>query len=51
MASQDLFVTTVRGGNVLFKNDGHGHFKDITQGGRALTWRGYSSGAVFLRLR
>jgi hypothetical protein len=24
---QDLFVTTVRGGNVLFENDGHGHFK------------------------
>src|SRR6516164_4975264 len=22
----DLFVTTVRGGNVLFENDGHGHF-------------------------
>src|ERR1700728_3312265 len=27
----DLFVTTVRGGNLLFKNDGHGHFKDITK--------------------
>ncbi len=23
---QDLFVTTVRGGNLLFKNDGHGTF-------------------------
>ncbi len=23
----DLFVTTVRGGNVLFENDGHGHFR------------------------
>jgi hypothetical protein len=27
---QDLFVTTVNEGNVLFQNDGHGHFKDIT---------------------
>src|SRR6185369_11064303 len=26
----DLYVTTVRGGNVLFENDGHGKFKDIT---------------------
>ncbi len=28
---QDLFVTTVRGGNVLFENDGRGHFKDISK--------------------
>ena len=28
---QDLFVTTVRGGNVLFENDGHGHFTDISK--------------------
>src|ERR1043165_581899 len=28
---QDLFVTTVRGGNVLFENDGKGHFKDISK--------------------
>src|SRR4029077_735384 len=27
---QDLFVTTVRGGNLLFENDGHGVFRDIT---------------------
>src|SRR5436190_10210182 len=27
----DLFVTTVRMGNFLFKNLGHGKFKDITQ--------------------
>jgi enediyne biosynthesis protein E4 len=26
----DLYVTTVRGGNVLFENDGKGHFRDIT---------------------
>lgn len=42
----DLFVTTVRGGNLLFENDGHGHFRDITAeagvGGVA-----HSSGAVF----
>src|ERR1700693_230533 len=29
--TQDLFVTTVLGGNALFKNDGHGHFQDITK--------------------
>ncbi|MFZ0878614.1 MAG: VCBS repeat-containing protein, partial [Candidatus Acidiferrales bacterium] len=44
--AQDLFVTSVLGGNVLFKNDGHGHFKDITeQAGLGL--RAHSSGAVF----
>jgi hypothetical protein len=43
---QDLFVTTVRGGNALFENDGHGHFKDITkQAGLNLV--AHSSGAVF----
>ena len=43
---QDLFVTTVRGGNVLFENDGHGHFKDITQeAGVGLV--AHSSGAFF----
>ena len=26
----DLYVTTVRGGNVLFENDGKGRFRDIT---------------------
>jgi len=26
----DLFVTSVRAGNLLFRNDGHGHFTDIT---------------------
>ena len=28
---QDLFITTVRGGNALFENDGHGRFRDITK--------------------
>ena len=42
----DLFVTTVRGGNVLFENDGHGHFKDISkEAGVDLV--AHSSGAVF----
>jgi enediyne biosynthesis protein E4 len=42
----DLFVTTVRGGNLLFENDGHGHFRDITQdAGVGLS--AHSSGAVF----
>ncbi len=43
---QDLFVTTVRGGNVLFENDGHGHFKDITRQA-GIDMVGHSSGAVF----
>ena len=42
----DLFVTTVRQGNVLFENTGGGRFRDITaQAG--LGYRGHSSGAVF----
>lgn len=42
----DLYVTSVRGGNRLFENDGKGHFKDITaQSG--LGYVGHSSGAVF----
>jgi len=46
----DLFVTTVRMENFLFKNLGHGRFKDITQesglgGGQATAL--HSSGAVF----
>lgn len=43
---QDLFVTTVRGGNVLFENDGHGHFKDITKES-GLGMVAHSSGAFF----
>jgi hypothetical protein len=43
---QDLFVTTVRGGNVLFENDGHGHFKDVSKGA-GVDLATHSSGAVF----
>ena len=43
----DLFVTTVRGGNVLFENDGSGRFEDVTE--RAgVGYSGHSSGATFL---
>jgi len=43
---QDLFVTTVRGGNVLFENDGRGHFRDITKDA-GVSLAAHSSGAVF----
>src|SRR4029078_12583258 len=43
---QDLYVTTVRGGNVLFENDGKGHFKDVTAKS-GLGYVGHSSAAVF----
>ena len=43
---EDLFVTTVRGGNVLFENDGHGHFKDISKAA-GLDLVSHSSGAFF----
>lgn len=42
----DLFVTTVRHGNVLFHNLGNGKFKDITEQA-GLAYSGHSSGAVF----
>jgi hypothetical protein len=42
----DLYVTTVRGGNVLFENDGKGHFRDITASA-GLSYVGHSSAAVF----
>ncbi len=42
----DLFVTTVRGGNLLFENDGHGHFRDITREA-GIEGTAHSSGAVF----
>ena len=44
---QDLFVTTVRGGNVLFENDGRGRFRDVTQEA-GLGLAAHSSGALFL---
>ena len=44
--TQALFVTTVLGGNALFKNDGHGHFRDITKAA-GLDLVSHSSGAVF----
>ena len=42
----DFYVTTVRGGNVLFENDGHGRFKDISAAS-GLNYVGHSSAAVF----
>jgi hypothetical protein len=42
----DLFVTTVRMGNVLFKNLGGGKFKDISKEA-GVDYVGHSSGAVF----
>src|SRR6185369_2982923 len=42
----DLYVTRVRGGNVLFENDGKGHFKDVTKES-GLGYAGHSSAAVF----
>ena len=44
---QDLYVTTVRGGNLLFENDGQGRFTDISVAS-GLDYVGHSSGAVFL---
>jgi enediyne biosynthesis protein E4 len=43
---EDLFVTTVRGGNALFENDGHGHFRDISREA-GIDLVAHSSGAVF----
>lgn len=42
----DLFVTTVRGGNVLLLNDGHGHFEDVSEAS-GLGAVGHASGAAF----
>jgi hypothetical protein len=42
----DLYVTTVRGGNMLFENDGHGRFRDISAAS-GLNYVGHSSAAVF----
>ncbi len=43
---QDLFVTTVRMGNALFRNDWKGRFTDVTKQS-GLEYAGHSSGAVF----
>ena len=43
---QDLFVTTVRGGNVLFENDGKGHFRTSRRRRESIS-SVHSSGAVF----
>ena len=43
---QDLYVTTVRYGNVLFENDGKGKFTDITERS-GLGHVGHCSSAVF----
>ena len=42
----DLYVTTVRAGNVLFENQGGGRFRDITKAS-GLAYVGHSSSAVF----
>jgi hypothetical protein len=42
----DLFVTTVRHGNRLLENVGHGKFRDITETA-GVGYVGHSSGAVF----
>src|SRR5262245_25052312 len=43
---QDLYVTSTRGGNVLFKNIGGGKFQDVTQVA-GLSHIGHSQTAVF----
>ena len=43
---QDLYVTAIHLGNVLFENDGHGRFKDVSQYS-GLDYEGHSGGAVF----
>lgn len=42
----DLYVTTVRGGNHLFENDGQGRFRDISAAA-GVSYTGHSSSAVF----
>ena len=43
---EDLFITTVRGGDFLFENDGHGHFKDITKSS-GINLKAHSAGVFF----
>ena len=42
----DLFVTTTRGGNVLFQNDGLGRFVDVAKDFR-VDYSGHSSAPIF----
>jgi hypothetical protein len=42
----DLYVTTVRAGNMLFENDGRGRFRDISKAA-GVGYSGHSSSAVF----
>ena len=42
----DLFVTSVRGGNLMFRNDGTGHFQDVTESS-GLGAGGHCSAAMF----
>jgi hypothetical protein len=42
----DLYVTTVKEGNLLFENDGTGKFSDVTADS-GLGYQGHSSGAMF----
>lgn len=42
----DLFVTTTRGGNILFRNEGNGKFKDVTKEA-GLTHIGHSQTPLF----
>ena len=44
---QDLYVTTVRQGNVLLANDGRGRFRDVSKAA-GVDHVGHSSGAVFV---
>lgn len=44
--TQDLFVTTTRGGNVVFLNDGKGRFRDVSKEA-GVDYVGHSSGVVF----
>ena len=43
----DLFITCVRDGNMLFENDGKGHFTNITASAGVAGNGTHSSGAVF----
>ncbi len=43
---QDLYTTSVRTGNMMFENDGKGHFKNITEHS-GLGVKAHSSGVIF----